>query len=197
MLCLSLTPLLVLVLGVSLGAAFPHDTLRKDCRLFKYQKIASEEQNATKEMMKEFFFSFFLRLSLQVNNHKCNTSLLHRKWKIEDLPIADRVVLVAAELNLTTAMLQLPAVPSFAEVCRRPLEFFTQAREDVRGCPLSLQVDPSHQPSGRLRRWLHKLQEAMRTDTPETTACLRASTIYNILQVLNNLRCAALQDKCG
>lgn len=48
--------------------------------------------------------------------------------------MSDRVVLVAAELNLTTAMLELPAVPSFAEVRRRPLEFFTQAREDVRGC---------------------------------------------------------------
>lgn len=48
--------------------------------------------------------------------------------------MADRVVLVAAELNLTTAMLELPAVPSFAEARRRPLEFFTQAREDVRGC---------------------------------------------------------------
>lgn len=28
--------------------------------------------------------------------------------------------------------------------------------------PLSLQVDPSHQPSGRLRHWLHKLQVALR-----------------------------------
>lgn len=101
--------------------------------------------------------------------------------------MSDRVVLVVAELNLTTAMLELPAAPSFAEVRQRPLEFFSHAREDVRGCvstspspcpspcpsqlrwgllltpPLSLQVDPSHQPSGRLRHWLHKLQVAMRT----------------------------------
>ncbi|XP_031970799.1 interferon lambda-3-like isoform X1 [Corvus moneduloides] len=146
MLCLSLTPLLVLVLGVSLGAAFPHDTLRKGCRLSKYQNIAPEEQKAVDKMRKEF-----------VNNHKCNTRLFHRKWNAVDLPMSDRVVLVAAELNLTTAMLELPAVPSFAEVRRRPLDFFTQAREDVRGC-----VDPSHQPSGRLRHWLHKLQAAMR-----------------------------------
>ncbi|XP_068877570.1 interferon lambda-3-like isoform X1 [Aphelocoma coerulescens] len=146
MLCFSLTPLLVLVLGVSLGAAFPHDTLRKGCRLSKYQNIAPEEQKAVDKMRKEF-----------VNNHKCNTRLFHRKWNAVDLPMSDRVVLVAAELNLTTTMLELPAVPSFAEVRRRPLDFFTQAREDVRGC-----VDPSHQPSGRLRHWLHKLQAAMR-----------------------------------
>lgn len=48
--------------------------------------------------------------------------------------MADRAVLVAAELNLTTAMLELPAAPSFAEARRRPLDFFRQAREDVRGC---------------------------------------------------------------
>lgn len=33
-------------------------------------------------------------------------------------------------------------------------------------------------------------------DTPESTACLRATTILQVLQVLDNLRCAALQDKC-
>ncbi|NXD28321.1 IFNL3 protein, partial [Spelaeornis formosus] len=186
MLCLSLTPLLVLVLGVSLGAAFPHDTARKGCRLAKYQNIAHDEQRAVDKMRQ----AVSIGLCLQVNNHKCNTRLFHRKWNAVDLPMSDRVVLVAAELNLTTAMLGLPALPSFAEARRRPLDFFTQAREDVRGC-----VDPSHQPSGRLRHWLHKLQAAMRA-APESTACLRATTILHVLQVLDNLRCAALQDKC-
>ncbi|NXP64092.1 IFNL3 protein, partial [Chloropsis cyanopogon] len=198
MLRLSLTPLLVLVLGVSLGAAFPHDTLRKGCRLSKYQNIAHKEQQAVDKMRQEFFFSLSLGLCLQVNNHKCNTRLFHRKWNAVDLPMSDRVVLVAAELNLTIAMLELPAVPGFAEARRRPLDFFTQAREDVRGCVTGrspLQVDPSHQPSGRLRHWLHKLQAAMRA-SPESTACLRATTILHVLQVLDNLRCAALQDKC-
>uniref|UniRef100_A0A8C5U047 IFNL3 protein n=1 Tax=Malurus cyaneus samueli TaxID=2593467 RepID=A0A8C5U047_9PASS len=172
MLCLSLTPLLVLVLGVSLGAAFPHDALTKGCRLSKYQSIAHEEQKAMRKMTKEF-------VSTAARGGRCSHPQM-----------SDRVVLVAAELNLTTAMLELPAVPSFVEVRRRPLDFFTQAREDVRGCPLSLQVDPSHQPSGRLRHWLHKLRNT------ETMACLRASTIYNVFQVLDNLRCTALQDKC-
>ncbi|NXQ14879.1 IFNL3 protein, partial [Peucedramus taeniatus] len=45
--------------------------------------------------------------------------------------------------------------------------------------------------SGRLRHWLHKLQAAMRA---ESTACLRATTVLHVLQVLDNLRCAALQD---
>ncbi|XP_005049099.1 PREDICTED: interferon lambda-3-like [Ficedula albicollis] len=223
--CLSLTPVLVLVLvlGVSLGAAFPHDTLRKGCRLSKYQNIAHEEQKAVDKMRQEFLglcniarsqdesFSVSLGSCLQVNNHKCNTRLFHRKWNAVDLPMSDRVLLVAAELNLTMAMLELPAAPSFAEVRRRPLEFFAQAREDVRGC---VSVDPAHQPSGRLRHWLHKLQAAMRTvsktggvrafGVPAPTSlltrsicvCLRATTILHVLQVLGNLRCAALHDKC-
>ncbi|KAF4791138.1 hypothetical protein TURU_133595 [Turdus rufiventris] len=177
--CLSLTPMLVLVLmlGVSLGAAFPHGTLRKDCRLSKYQTIASEEKEAANKMKHEF-----------VNNHKCNTRLFHRKWNAVNLPMSDRVLLVVAELNLTIAMLELPAEPSFAEVRRQPLKFFDQARADVLGC-----VDPAHQPSGRLRHRLHKLQEAMRT---ESTECLRASTMLNVLQVLDNLQCAALRHHC-
>ncbi|XP_023786175.1 interferon lambda-3-like [Cyanistes caeruleus] len=152
------------------------------------------------------FFSLSLGLCLQVSSHKCNTRLFYRKWKAADLPMSDRVLLVAAELNLTTAMLELPAVPSFAQVRRRPLQFFRQAREDVLGC---VSVDPSQQPSGRLRHWLHKLQAAVHTvsqdsagtlsgcqrphfradslhlppqETPESTACLRATTILHALQ---------------
>ncbi|NWY96243.1 IFNL3 protein, partial [Loxia curvirostra] len=188
MLHLGLSPLLVLVLGVSLGAAFPHDTLGKGCRLSQYQHIEREQRQAVDRMRQEFFFSPSLGLCLQVTTHKCNTKLFHRKWKAANLPMPDRVLLVAAELNLTTAMLELPAAPGFAEVCRVPLDFFTTAREAVRGC-----VDPSHQPSGRLRHWLEKLQKAMGT---ESTACLRATTILHVLQVLDDLRCAALQDKC-
>ncbi|NWR18447.1 IFNL3 protein, partial [Emberiza fucata] len=188
MLCLSLAPLLVLVLGVSLGAAFPHDALGKGCRLSQYQSIAPEQRHAVDRMRQEFFFSLSLGLCLQVTTHKCNTKLFYRKWNAANLPMSDRVLLVAAELNLTTAMLGLPAAPGFAELCREPLHFFRTAREAVQDC-----VDPSHQPSGRLRHWLHKLQNAMRA---ESTECLRATTILHVLQVLDNLRCAALQDKC-
>ncbi|NXE66502.1 IFNL3 protein, partial [Calcarius ornatus] len=175
---LSLAPLLVLVLGVSLGAAFPHDAPGKGCRLSQYQSIAPEQRQAVDRMRQGFW----------VTPHKCNTKLFHRKWNAVNLPLSDRALLVAAELNLTTAVLGLPAAPAFAELCREPLHFFRSAREAVLGC-----VDPSHQPSGRLRHWLHKLHNAMRA---ESTECLRATTIPLVLQVLDNLRCAALQDKC-
>ncbi|XP_064291586.1 interferon lambda-3-like [Passer domesticus] len=177
MLRLSLATLLVLVLGVSPGAAFPHDAPGNGCRPSKYQHIPPKQQQALSNMRHEV-----------MKDHKCNTKLFHRKWNAVNLPMSDRVLLVAAELNLTIAMLELPASPSFAEARRQPLEFFRNAREDVLGC-----VDPGLQPSGKLRRWLHRLQEALRT---ESTACLRATTIPFVMQVQDNLRCWALQDKC-
>uniref|UniRef100_A0A8C0TYZ1 Uncharacterized protein n=1 Tax=Cyanistes caeruleus TaxID=156563 RepID=A0A8C0TYZ1_CYACU len=162
--CLSLSSLLslVLVLGVSLGASLPHDVPRNGCRLSKYQNIAPEEKKAVDKMRQEFV-SIAGDRGLRANSHP---------------QMSDRVLLVAAELNLTTAMLELPAVPSFAQVRRRPLQFFRQAREDVLGC---VSVDPSQQPSGRLRHWLHKLQAAVHT----STACLRATTILHALHSLS------------
>ena len=51
-------------------------------------------------------------------------------------------MLVEAELDLATAMLGLPASPSFAETRQRPLAFLTQAREDLRGCVSALPKAP-------------------------------------------------------
>lgn len=103
----------------------------------------------------------------------------------------DRLLLVEAELDLTIAVLAHPTVHKLAEKSQQPLAFFTQAREDLRGCvsvplgrevaparwqrrgalpvltrTLSLQVAaeaPSHQPSGKLRHWLQKLETAKKT----------------------------------
>lgn len=166
--------------------------------------------------------------------------------------MSDRVVLVEAELNLTTAMLELPAAPSFAEVCRQPLEFFTQARKDVQGCvsafppspapaqrprcgaapypavlpaggsvapalgqaeALAAQAAGGHANSksgqrgggvwgvGALTGGCARPAELTQRisppqDSAESAACLRAATIPYVMQVLDNLRCAALQDKC-
>ncbi|NWR81136.1 IFNL3 protein, partial [Centropus unirufus] len=46
--------------------------------------------------------------------------------------------------------------------------------------------------SGKLRHWLQKLQTAKET-VSETTACLEASAILHLFQMLNDLRCAALR----
>ncbi|NXF81195.1 IFNL3 protein, partial [Sclerurus mexicanus] len=180
MLCLRLTPLLVLV--VSLGAAFPQEgTPRKGCSLFKYKQVIFHEMKAMEKMQKEF-------RSIRRLDRTCNTRLLDRTWTSAHLSVPDRVLLVEAELNFTIAMLQRPARPSFARTRQRPLAFLAQAREDLQGC-----VAPSHQPSGELRQWLQNLQVAMER---ENTSCLEDYAIRHVFEVLGDLNCAARQEKC-
>ncbi|XP_071419086.1 interferon lambda-3-like [Pithys albifrons albifrons] len=221
MLCLRLTPLPVLVLVVSLGAAFPHEgTPGKGCSLFRYKQVIFQERHAVEEMQKAF------RSNRRLNRN-CNTSLLDRNWTSAHLSVPDRVLLVEAELNFTIAMLQLPARPSFAKTRQRLLHVLSTARKDLQGCvsapqaplprassaapvlwqrrgaslvltqPLSLQVSPSHQPSEELRQWLHNLQVAMGTVTQDSSSCLRDYAIRHLFEVLGDLNCAALQEKCA
>ncbi|NWQ82890.1 IFNL3 protein, partial [Columbina picui] len=184
MLCISFAPLLVL-LGVSLGAAFPHGALKKSCSLSKYKFIMRHEMKAARKMMEHFE-----NIKLP-SDRKCNTRLFHRKWKVAELSVPDRMMLVKAELDLTIAMLELPTVPSFDETRQRPLDFLTQVREDLRCCMATEAL--SHQPSGRLRHWLQNLQTAKNT---ESTGCLEASAILNVFQVLEDLRCTARREQC-
>ncbi|XP_075567680.1 interferon lambda-3-like [Pelecanus crispus] len=181
---LGFTPLLVLALGASLGAAFPQGTL-KSCSLSKYQFPVPHELKAVQKMKDQFEGTMLL------SDRKCNTRLFHRKWRTAELSVPDRVMLVEAELDLATAMLALPTTPEFTEMRQRPLAFLTQAREDLRGC--MAREAPSHQPSGKLRHWLQKLQMAKNT---ETAGCLESSTILHLFQVLHDLRCAALREQC-
>ncbi|NXY49913.1 IFNL3 protein, partial [Ceuthmochares aereus] len=185
MLRLGFTLLLALVLGASLGAAFPMDNEKKRCSLSKYQFLVPHELKAVQKM-KEHFEEIML-----LSDRKCNIRLFHRKWKIAELSVPDQVMLVEAELDLVTTMLELPADPRFAETRQQPLAFLTQAREDVRVC-MSMESS-SHQPSGKLRHWLQKLHTAKETETP---GCLEASAILHLFQVLNDLRCAALRQQC-
>ncbi|NWQ85595.1 IFNL3 protein, partial [Burhinus bistriatus] len=185
MLRLGFIPPLALLLAASLGTAFPQHDLKKSCSLFKYQFLVPHELKAMQKM-KEHFEDIML-----LSDRKCNTRLFHRKWSPAELSVPDRVMLVEAELDLTTDMLGLPADPSFTEMRQQPLAFLTQAREDLRGCMAT--EAPLHQPSRKLRHWLQKLQMAKKT---ETAGCLEASAILHLFQVLNDLRCAALREQC-
>ncbi|NXW60909.1 IFNL3 protein, partial [Eurystomus gularis] len=178
------TLLLALLLGASLGATLPREprTLLQTCSLSKYQFLAPHELKAMWKMKEQFEDIMLL------SDRRCHTRPFYRKWNSAELLVPDRVMLVEAELDLATDMLEIPTTPSFAEMRQRPLAFLTQAREDLRGC-----VAPSHQPSRKLRHWLQKLQTARKT---ETTGCLEASTILHLFQVLNDLRCAALRERC-
>ncbi|XP_061204016.1 interferon lambda-3-like [Neopsephotus bourkii] len=185
MLSLSFILLLALVVGTSLGAAIPQDALKRRCSLSKYQFLVPHELKAVQKM-KEHFEDIML-----LSGQKCNTRLFHRKWSTPELSVPDRVMLVEAELDLAITVLALPAAPRLAELRQQPLAFLTQAREDLRGC-VAMEATSYH-PSGKLRHWLQRLQMAKET---ETAGCLEASAILHLFQVLNDLRCAALQEQC-
>ncbi|NXP25945.1 IFNL3 protein, partial [Scytalopus superciliaris] len=183
--CLRLTPLLVLVLVASLGAAFPHEGApRKGCSLFKYKQVIFHEMKAAEKMQKEF-------RNIRRLDRNCNTRLLDRKWTSAHLSVPDRVLLVEAELNFTITMLQRPARPGFARTRQRPLAFLAQAREDLQGC-----VAPSHQPSAELGQWLQNLRVATETATQDNISCLEDYAIRHVFEVLGDLNCAARQEQC-
>ncbi|NXL66315.1 IFNL3 protein, partial [Chordeiles acutipennis] len=184
MLHLGFTLLLVLgaTLRASLGAAFPQDTPKKNCNLSKYQSFLPQETRAVQKMKEQFEEIMLL------SDRQCNIRLFHRKWKTAELLVPDRMKLVEAELDFAIDMLELPAEPKFNETRQQPLFFLTQAREDVRDC-----LPTGHVPPGKLRHWLQKLEMAKET---ETSGCLEASAILHLFQMLNDLRCAALRERC-
>ncbi|NWX88780.1 IFNL3 protein, partial [Nothoprocta pentlandii] len=200
--------LLLLLLGTSLLDAFPHNASQKSCGLSKYHFLLPSELKLIQDMKEQFEETMLL------SDRKCNTRVFHRKWKTAELSVPDRVLLVEAELDLVMEALGHPTAPGLAERHRHPLSFLAQAREDLRGCvsvsPASPHAPvlpatapgltdmfapqaPKHQPSGKLRHWLHKLEVAKER---ETDGCLEASAILHLFQVLSDLKCAALREEC-
>ncbi|XP_047914480.1 interferon lambda-3 [Anser cygnoides] len=185
MLCPMFAVVLVVGLGPLLVGAFPQDAPKKTCRLSQYGSLVSSELMAVQKL-REHFEDIML-----LTDRKCSTRLFHRKWKPNELSVPDRLLLVEAELDLTVAVLAHPTVHKLAKMSQQPLAFLTQAREDLRGCVAA--EAPSHQPSGKLRHWLQKLETAKKT---ETAGCLEASIILNLFQVVNDLGCVAIPERC-
>ncbi|NXJ89355.1 IFNL3 protein, partial [Corythaixoides concolor] len=176
---------LALALGVSLGVTLAQDALEKSCSLSKYRFLLPHELKAMQSMRDHF------NDIMAPAHRKCHSTLFHRRWSAAKLSVPDRVMLVEAELDLATAVLELPTGPSFAEMHHWPLAFLTQAQKDLQRC-VAVEA-PSHQPSGKLRHWLQRLEKDKKT---ETAGCLEASAIIHIFQVLDDLRCAARREQC-
>lgn len=54
MVCLNFIPLIVLLLGIGLGDAFPSDALKKTCRLSKYRSLVPHVLEAVQKMQQQF-----------------------------------------------------------------------------------------------------------------------------------------------
>ncbi|NXI66481.1 IFNL3 protein, partial [Anseranas semipalmata] len=185
MLCSTFAVVLVVALGTALVGAFPREALKKTCSLSKYRFPAPSELVAVQKMKEQFEDTMLL------TDRKCSTRLFHRRWTTAELTVPDRVILVEAELDFVIAVLGQPTAHKLAETHQQALAFLTQAREDLQGCVAA--EAPSHQPSGKLRHWLQKLETAKKT---ESAGCLEGSAILYLFQVLNDLRCAAQRQHC-
>ncbi|NXC40421.1 IFNL3 protein, partial [Penelope pileata] len=179
------TIIMVGALGPLLVGAFPQGTLKKHtgtCSLSKYQSPVPSELEAVRMMKKQYEL---------LTDRRCNIKLFHRKWKTAKLSVPDRVILAEAELDLAITVLTNSTTQGLAEMSEQPLAFFTQAREDLRHC-MAVEA-PSHQPSGKLKHWLQKLETAKKE---ETASCLEDAAIIYIFEVLKDLRCAAQREDC-
>ncbi|NXL31825.1 IFNL3 protein, partial [Glaucidium brasilianum] len=184
MLHLVLTLLLALVLQTSLGAVTPHNTPKKSCYLSKYQFLVSHEMKAVLRMRDKFM------VTKPLADLNCTGNIFHREWNMTDLSVPDRVMVVKAELNLTTTVLKFPDTSGFAKMRKQPLAFLTQVQNDLQ-CWMDTKA-PLHKPSEKVSRWLNKLQNSGET---KTNSCLEASAIRHIFEVLNDLRCVAFQKQ--
>uniref|UniRef100_A0A8C4KP78 IFNL3 protein n=1 Tax=Dromaius novaehollandiae TaxID=8790 RepID=A0A8C4KP78_DRONO len=181
-LLLPLPLLLLAALGPSPAGAFPRGTPRhRSCGLSKYR--------------------FLLPAELKKPREEGVNSASHRGGEAEPAPrclppraetpkrrcpqVPDRMMLVEAELDLVMAVLEHPGAGAAGPAATPGL---TE--------PLALQSAgeaPAHQPSGKLRHWLHKLETAKQK---ETAGCLEASAILHLFQVLSDLKCTALREDC-
>ncbi|NXA39152.1 IFNL3 protein, partial [Eudromia elegans] len=209
--------LLLLLMGTSLAGAFPREPSRKSCGLSKYRFLLPSELRPI-QAMKEQFEKIML-----LSGRKCNTRVFHRKWSPAELSVPDRVLLVEAELDLVMEALRRPVARGLMEQHWRPLSFLAQAREDLRGCVSvspAAPLGPTHQPSGKLRHWLHRLETAksrvsvaraaplcarqagaamtvLLSPLQEPDGCLEDSAIQHLFKVLSDLKCAALREECA
>uniref|UniRef100_A0A663M2C4 Interferon lambda-3-like n=1 Tax=Athene cunicularia TaxID=194338 RepID=A0A663M2C4_ATHCN len=186
MLHLVLTLLLALVLQTSLGAVIPHTTPEKSCYLSKYQLLVSHETEAVLRMRDKF-------VSIAGNGGLWAGQGHSRGHTFETLSdkVPDRVMVVKAELSLTTTVLEFHDTSDFAEMRKQPLAFLTQVQNDLAGS-VAPALAPLHEPSEEVSHWLNQLQN---TREMKTNSCLEASAIRHIFEVLNDLRCVAFQEQ--
>ncbi|XP_043381568.1 interferon lambda-3-like [Chelonia mydas] len=178
--------LLVLTLWTMSTEAFPKGTQGKTCHLSKYKSLPPWELETFKNV-KDRFEDIVL-----LSDRKCNTKIFHRNWKVKELSVHDRVILVETELHLIIDVLENFGDSSLSEQLVRPLEILRDIREDLKSW--ARHQPHGHQRSQTLTSWLLNFHAAKKMETP---GCLEASVIFNLFRFLNeDLKCAAYTDFC-
>ncbi|KAL6091409.1 hypothetical protein STEG23_028391 [Scotinomys teguina] len=126
---------------------------------------------------------------------RCSSRLFPRAWDLQQLQVQERPKALQAELALTLKVLENVTDPALGPILDQPLHTLHHIHSQLQACT---QPQPTAEPrplSRRLSRWMNKLQEAQRKETP---SCLEASVTSNLFRLLTrDLKCVASGDQCA
>ncbi|XP_023616323.1 interferon lambda-3 [Myotis lucifugus] len=131
--------------------------------------------------------------SLLLRNRSCSSRPLPRTRDLRQLQVWERPVALEAELALTLKVLGTVANSTLGDILDQPLRTLRHIHSKLQAC-VPAQSTAGPRPRGRLRQWLHRLQEA---EKKESRGCLEASVTLNLFRLLvRDLRCVADGDLC-
>ncbi|XP_074073406.1 interferon lambda-3-like [Macrotis lagotis] len=160
--------------------------LDRDCQISQFKSLSPRELEAFR-VAKEAYEKSMLQ-----TERKCSSKFFHRNWDFRKIPLSDRLTVLKAELNLTLEVLKAMKKPDLEKVLAQPLQTLSHINQEIQNCVTSM-PSGEHKSPGRLKQWLHRLNEAKK----ESRDCLEASIMLNLFRLLNHdLRCVAYGDLC-
>ncbi|XP_017658874.1 interferon lambda-2-like [Nannospalax galili] len=160
----------------------------KDCHMAQFKSLSPQELQAFKTA-KDAIEDWLVEKDV-----RCGSRLFPRAWDLGQLQVQERLEALQAELALTLKVLESVAEPALKTLLDQPLHTLRHILSQLRACT---QAPPTADPrpqSRRLSRWLHRLQEAQKKETP---GCLQASVTFNLYRLLTrDLKCVASAAQC-
>ncbi|XP_052616281.1 interferon lambda-2-like [Peromyscus californicus insignis] len=161
----------------------------KDCHRARFKSLSPQVLQAFKKA-KDAIEEWLLKKEV-----RCSSRLFPRAWDLQQLQVQERPKALQAELALTLKVLENMTDSTLVPILDQPLHTLRHIHSQLRAC---VQPEPTAEPrplSRRLSRWLHRLQEAQRKETP---GCLEASVTFNLFRLLTrDLKCVASGDQCA
>nr|XP_044990100.1 interferon lambda-2-like [Jaculus jaculus] len=161
---------------------------KKDCHIDQFKSIAPQELQAFK-MAKDTIEEWLLQRDV-----RCSSRLFPRAWDLQQLQVQERSVALQAELALTLKVLENVSDSALGDVLDQPLHILRHIHSQLLACVPGQHTASSRPRSRRLSRWLHRLQEAPKKETP---GCLEEAVTLNLFRLLIwDLKCVASGDQC-
>ncbi|XP_051018000.1 interferon lambda-2-like [Acomys russatus] len=161
----------------------------KDCHIGRFKSLSPQEVLAFKNAQ-DAIEDWLLDKDI-----RCSSRLFPRAWDLQQLQVQERPKALQAELALTLTVLENMTDSAPSTILDQPLHTLRHIHTQLNIC---MQLQPPaaepRPPSRRLSRWLLRLQEAQRKESP---GCLEDSVTFNLFHLLlKDLKCVARGDQC-